>query len=160
MQHAHVSIIGARLGHHSRSMKGRTMESVNRFIVHDLESFPVVWSRRSAIKPGYAAQWENEMDALLKGEQPFVIIFEEGQPDETHDDRKTRGLWLKRNKHGLGGLCKAVVAIEPDAIKRTALKAQSALAAKAFGVAMEIVASKEAAQTLARQLLAHAGGDA
>jgi hypothetical protein len=50
-----------------------------------------------------------------------------------------------------------VVAIEPDAIKRTALKAQSALAAKAFGVAMEIVASKEAAQTLADQLLAHAG---
>ncbi|MFM0299101.1 hypothetical protein PQQ99_03075 [Paraburkholderia sediminicola] len=135
------------------------MESINSFIVHNLESFPVIWSRRSAIEPGYAVQWESEMNALLKRAKPFVIIFEEGQPDESHGDRKTRGLWLKRNKLALSSLCKAVVAIESDTVKRTALKVQSALAARAFGVVMEIVASKEAAQTLACALLEQACGD-
>lgn len=134
-------------------MRGKTMESIDNFSVHSLENFPVVWSRRSAIKPGYSGQWESEMDALLERATPFVIVFEEGQPDESHEDRKTRGLWLKRNKLALGTLCKAVVAIEPDAIKRTALKAQSVLATKAFGVAMEIVESKEAAQKLAFELV-------
>lgn len=129
------------------------MESIDSFTVHSLESFPVVWSRRAAIKPGYSAQWEAEMDMLLQRATPFVIVFEEGQPDESHEDRKTRGLWLKRNKLALGTLCKAVLAIEPDMLKRTALKAQSALAAKAFGVAMEIVESKEAAQKLAFELV-------
>jgi hypothetical protein len=124
------------------------------FIVHDLHAFPLIWSRRRAIEPGYASQWAREMDALLAKAQPFVIVFEEGQPEESHEDRKTRGLWLKRNKALLGTVCRAVIAIEPDALRRTALKAQSALASRAFSVAMEVVASREDAQARAHQLLA------
>lgn len=123
------------------------------FIVHDLHAFPLVWSRSRAIEPGYAPQWAREMDALLEKAQPFVIVFEEGQPEESHEDRKTRGLWLKRNKALLGTICRAVIAIEPDAVRRIALKAQSALASRAFSVAMEVVASREDAEALARELL-------
>jgi hypothetical protein len=130
------------------------MTWTDNFIVHDLHAFPLVWSRRLAIEPGYASQWAREMDALLEQAQPFVIAFEEGQPEESHEDRKTRGLWLKRNKALLGTVCRAVIAIEPDAVRRTALKAQSALASRAFSVAMEVVASREDAQALARKLLA------
>ncbi|MFT4064730.1 hypothetical protein [Paraburkholderia sp.] len=93
------------------------------------------------------------MDALLAKAQPFVILFEEGQPEEAHDDRKTRGIWLKRNKVALGERCKGVIAIEPDAVRRAALKAQTALASRAFGVAMEVVASRAVAERRARELL-------
>jgi hypothetical protein len=134
------------------------MQSTVRFIVHDIENFPIVWSRRAAIAPGYAMQWEHEMDALMARAEPFVIIFEEGQPEEVHEDRKTRGLWLKRNKLALAGRCKAVLAIEPDAIKRTALKLQSALVAKAFGVTMDIAASAEDARSMAYGLLGASPG--
>ncbi|MEW6341248.1 MAG: hypothetical protein AB1704_11265 [Pseudomonadota bacterium] len=129
------------------------MQSIVRFIVHDIEDFPIVWTRRSEIKPGYAVQWEHEMDALMTCTDPFVIIFEEGQPEEAHEDRKTRGLWLKRNKLLLAEQCKAVLAIEPDSIKRAALKLQSALVAKAFGVTMDIAASAEDARSMAYGLL-------
>jgi hypothetical protein len=129
------------------------MESIVRFIVHDIENFPIVWSRRAAITPGYAVQWEREMDALTARAEAFVIIFEEGQPDEMHEDRKMRGIWLKRNKLVLAEQCKAVLAIEPDAIKRSALKVQSALAARAFGVTMDVAASAEDARSMAYGLL-------
>lgn len=49
--------------------------------------------------------------------------------------------------------CKAVLAIEPDAIKRIALKVQSALAARAFGVTTDIAASVEDARLMAYRLL-------
>jgi hypothetical protein len=133
-----------------------TMQSIVHFIVHDIEDFPIVWLRRAAIAPGYATQWEREMDALMTCSEPFVVIFEEGQPEEAHEDRKTRGLWLKRNKLALAQRCKAVLAIEPDAIKRTALKVQSALAAGAFGVPMDIAASTEDARLMAYSLLGKA----
>lgn len=123
------------------------------FIVHDVSQFPVIWQRRDQVRPGYSAQWQLEMDALLRQGQPFVVIFEEDQPEEAHEDRKQRGLWLKRNKTALIAVCRAVVGIEANAIKRAALKMQSAIAAKAFGVAMEIAASKSEAEDVARSLL-------
>jgi len=129
------------------------MNTTINFHIHDTQSFPLVWSRAGAIKPGYAAQWIGEMDALLVRAQPFVIAFEEGQPEETQEDRKSRGLWLKQNKSLLGTFCKAVIAIEPDALKRSALEAQTALASRAFGVAMEVLASRESVAIRARALL-------
>ncbi|WP_322012958.1 hypothetical protein [Paraburkholderia sp. J12] len=136
------------------------MTGNDTFIVHDLHAFPLIWSRRRAIVPGYAMQWTQEMDALLARAEPFVIVFEEGQPEESHEDRKNRGLWLKHNKALLGNICRAVIAIEPDAVKRAALKAQSALASRAFSVAMEVVASSEAARERAREILADASHSA
>ena len=131
----------------------RVMESTDHFTVHDVSEFPVVRSRATAVGPGYATQWEREMNALLEHASPFVLLMEEGQPQESHDDRKARGLWLKRNKTALASFCKAVIIIEPDAVQREAFQAQAAMAAKAFGVPMEVAASKAGAEELAGRLL-------
>jgi len=126
---------------------------LGNFIVHDIAGFPLVWSRRDAVRPGYAPQWEREMDALLRRAAPFVIVMQDRQAEEEHADRKLRALWLKRNKDLLGVFCKAVIAIEPDAMKRVALNAQTALAVKAFGVPMSVAPSEEAARSMAAERL-------
>jgi len=126
---------------------------LDNFIVHDIAGFPLVWSRRDAVRPGYAPQWEREMDALLRREAPFVIIMQDRQPEEEHADRKARGLWLKRNKDLLGVYCKTVIVIEPDALRRVALNAQTALAVKAFGMPMSVAPSEEAARSMAIEFL-------
>ncbi len=70
------------------------------------------------VHPGYAAQWQTEMEALLAAGQPFTVAYVELDPVEPHADRKQRGLWLKHNKARLGRLCKAQISVEPDAGRR------------------------------------------
>jgi hypothetical protein len=123
------------------------------FTVHDASAFPIVFSRADAVVPGYAVQWETEMNMLLAQGSPFVVVFPAMRTEETHEDRKRRGLWLKRNKQALAGLCRCLIAIEPDSLKRLALKAQTAMATKAFGIPMQIVSSPEEATTLADRLI-------
>lgn len=124
--------------------------SADEFLVHDVSDFPIVWSRNAAIVPGYAPQWVREMDGLLTRGLPFVVVFDEGITEEDHEDRKVRALWLKKNKGLLVSLCRSVFVIEPNAIKRAALMAQALVASKAFGVSMDIVASRQEAETAAR----------
>ncbi len=93
------------------------------------------------------------MDTLLARGEPFVILFEEGHAHEEHEDRKTRGLSLKRSKERLAGLCKALVRLEPDLEKRAAQAEQAAMATKAFGVPTEIVGSPVEAEACARDIL-------
>ncbi|CAH1694644.1 conserved hypothetical protein [Hyphomicrobiales bacterium] len=126
-----------------------TTLNTQSFVVHDVDAFPIVRSRSGAIQPGYGAQWQREMDALIAHGEPFVVIFDQGHPEEAHDDRKLRGLWLKRNRERLAAMCKAVLAVEPNAGKRLALKAQAALVSKAFNVPMEIAATPAGAEDLA-----------
>lgn len=114
------------------------------FLVHDVSRFPLVLARGDA-PPGHAAQWIREMQALLAHGQPFVVVHAEPRAEEAHEDRKQRGLWLKQNRRALGAACRAVISVEPDAMRRAALAAQSALAQKAFGVPMHTAASLEQA---------------
>lgn len=93
------------------------------------------------------------MDALLAISMPFVIIMEGDEHAEEHKDRKARGIWLKKNKAALATVCKAVIGIEASAIKRGAMQLQMSLATKAFGIKMEIVASREEALHLAERIL-------
>lgn len=128
------------------------------FTVHDISSFPIIRSRPEAIVPGYAERWVSEMEALLAQGQPFVVVFPTGSAEEAHEDRKRRGIWLKANKKALGRLCLSLIAIEPDRLKRMALRAQAAMATKVFGIAMEIAASPEEASDLAARLIAKGHG--
>ena len=121
------------------------------FTVHDVRDFPVVRMRR--VWPGYASQWEIEMNALIAKAAPFVVIFDDQSPAEVHEDRKSRGVWLKNNKGILGKVCKAVIAIETDPITRAAMQAQALAAGKAFGVAMVIASSVREAEEKAQTLL-------
>lgn len=123
------------------------------FELHDVSDFPIVRSRANAARPGYAPQWEKEMEALVARAEPFAIIFEGERPEETQQDRKRRGIWLKQNKSRLGAVCKALVSIEEDDLKRIAVKAQSVMAEKAFGIPMVVVASHKEAEISAKHKL-------
>lgn len=130
---------------------------IEAFSVHDVSGFPLIRLRPDRMEPGFASQWEIEMDALLLKGRPFVIVFPALRTKESHEDRKRRGIWLKRNKQVLGGLCLCLISVEPDGLKRIALKAQAAMAKKAFGIPAEVVAADREAEVLAGQLLAAAG---
>jgi hypothetical protein len=128
------------------------------FVVHDVSCFPLVRARIDQQQVGYAPQWIDEMDLLVALGRPFVLLFESGRPEEeAHEDRRQRGLWLKKNKQALQEVCRALVSVEPDALKRTALKAQALMAVKAFGIPMDVVASTGEAEHCARERLSCAG---
>lgn len=124
------------------------------FLIHDVVAFPIVWVRPDENQPGSAAQWEVEMDDLIGRRQPFVMIMAaHHHHEEAHEDRKARGLWLKRNKAALALLCRAIIAVEPNAVTRVLVEAQSALATKAFGINAAVVASDDEAVRVARERL-------
>ncbi len=124
----------------------------NAFRIHDVRRYPLCLFNSAQALDGYAPQWEAEMEALLAAGQPFTIAYVELDPAESHEDRKHRGLWLKRNKERLGRLCKAQISVEPDEARRAAASKQGELAAKAFGIPHEAVASLEEAVALTRRL--------
>ncbi|ASW08473.1 MULTISPECIES: hypothetical protein [unclassified Rhizobium] len=123
------------------------------FIFHDVSLWPIVRHSAASVHPGYSKQWEHEMDALLALSMPFVVIMEGDEHAEEHEDRKARGIWLKKNKTALATVCEAVIGIEASAIKRAAMQLQMSLATKAFGIRMEIVASQQEALQLAERIL-------
>jgi len=129
------------------------MIPTDSFVIHDLSSFPVVRMNDGMATPGYAAQWIKEMDALLAISRPFVMLHGANEGDEGHEDRKARGLWLKRHKEELGRYCVAMIGIEADLLKSEAMRAMSDLATKAFGTPTYVVENERDAQELAARLL-------
>ncbi|MGZ2746319.1 hypothetical protein [Burkholderia stagnalis] len=122
------------------------------FIVHDISRFPFCVFRAQAATPGYAPQWEKEIDALMRDGTPFVVVYVSLDTDETHEDRKHRAVWLKQNKAALGAVCKALISVEPDPERRAWVAAQGETAVKAFGIPHEAVASLDEAVALATRL--------
>lgn len=122
------------------------------FTIHDVTRFPFVIFNKNAAQPGYADQWEKEMVALMANGQPFVVVYDQHRTEESHEDRKRRGIWLKHNKVALGRVCKALISIEPDKKRRAQIKAMSDLAVKTFGIPHEVVAIREDALTIAHRL--------
>ncbi|MEW6644019.1 MAG: hypothetical protein AB1586_26160 [Pseudomonadota bacterium] len=123
------------------------------FRVHDVSAFPVVKVLIAAQEPGYAPQWICEMDLLLALGRPFVLLLEGDRGEETHEDRKQRGQWLKHNKGPLQEVCRGMIAIEPDALARTVLQARAVITVKAFGIPMAVVASAAEAEAYVRDRL-------
>ncbi len=79
--------------------------------------------------------------------------YDQLRTDETHEDRKHRGVWLK-HKEALGYVCKALVSIEPDEQRRDEVKGMSEIAVKAFGIPHEVVATRDGVLAAARRLTA------
>ncbi|AHI75928.1 hypothetical protein [Burkholderia thailandensis] len=126
------------------------------FIVHDISRFPMCVFRERAATHGYAPQWEQEIDALMRRGAPFVVVYVSLDADEHHDDRRHRAMWLKRNKAALAAVCKALISVEPDAERRAAAVEQGRTAVSAFGIPHAAVASLGEAAALAARL---AGAD-
>lgn len=70
------------------------------FRVHDISQFPLVFFLQEQAVEGYATQWQEEVELLLDNNQPFVLIYDQLRAEESHADRKHRGLWLKKIKIG------------------------------------------------------------
>ncbi len=100
---------------------------LDAFTIHDVSAFPIVRSRADAIEPGYAARWEREMDVLLTHGECFVVVFPEPRTEETHEDRKRRGIWLKQHKEALGRLCLSLIAVEPECPSKNMLSLMNRL---------------------------------
>ncbi len=123
------------------------------FTVHDISEFPFIVFNAAAAQPGYAKQWETEMLALVVNNQPFVVVYDQLSVEETHEDRKNRGIWLKHNKDALGRVCKSLISIEPDVIRRAQVKVMNEIANKAFGIPNEVVATRDDALEVSQRLL-------
>ncbi|WP_164227394.1 hypothetical protein [Stenotrophomonas maltophilia] len=122
------------------------------FTIHDIRELPLAVFDQAAAQPGYASQWEAEMEVLLQNGQPFVVVYDLLRSDETHEDRKHRGVWLRHNKEPLGQVCKALISIKPDDTRRAEVAAMSDIAVKALGIPHEAVATRDEALAVARRL--------
>jgi hypothetical protein len=121
------------------------------FRLHDVTGFPLVWA--NAAPAGDPGCWGREMDRLIAQGAPFVALHAGGAKTESQDDRKERALWFKRNKAAMSQVCKAVIAVEGDASRRAAMQLQALPMRQAFGVPMEVVATRDEAEDLAWEIL-------
>ncbi|WLS04960.1 hypothetical protein [Shinella oryzae] len=62
----------------------------NTFELRDASDFPTVRSRTNAARPGYARQWEDEMEPFVAKAEPFAIIFAGERSEERLEDRERR----------------------------------------------------------------------
>ncbi len=127
---------------------------MNATPIHDLSDFPLVRFRSSAAQAGYGVAWCAEMDGLVARAERFVLLFPASDRQESHEDRKVRGLWLKQNKEALAGTCLGLIIVEPDAAKRAEIEAQLPGAVRAFGTPQVVVGSLAEAEELGRRLVA------
>ena len=127
------------------------------FALHDVSEFPVVRFDTSRAAPGYAATWVSEMEALLTLGLPFVLVAT-GSVKDSAADREACSLFLQSRHTDLARRCRAIVGVEPNAAARAARSARAAVLAKAFRIEMVIVATEEAAITVARARLSEPEG--
>lgn len=131
--------------------------------LHEISDFPFVYASEREREPGTAEQWQWEMGRLIARGEAFVIIF----PPNLHDDvqqtdeqkrltqegRKLRAVWLKENRRALAAVCKGLISIQENRVKRALEAAKSAMLEKAFGVPFKVAASRAEAEKLGRTLV-------
>jgi|GEM_PF-2549067 len=120
----------------------------------DLSAFPLV--RLPMPEPGiagYGERWAAEFDAVLARTERFVLFSIGPIPDEAHDDRKARTLWLKRRRAELGRLCLAHLHVERDPDRRAMMQDRAEKMAGAFPYALALFDSEDAALERAWTLL-------
>lgn len=116
------------------------------FYLHDVSGFPYVSLISERCPPGYAEQWNREMDALLESGRLFVVAFEPAALNETAEDFRTRGIWFKKNRLLLPGRVAAMVGIVPSAEERLAHAVDMEKRSRGFGVRYCAMPNFEAAR--------------
>lgn len=133
---------------------GSDRATLSGFSLFDVSGFPTVRARMQGQPPGYGPAWAAEMDALMRHGQPFVIVLLDEHGEESHEDRKTKSVWIKANKATFVGLCRGFITVVPDRLKRLAMRAQGAVIAASFGLRFAAVRDVPEAEQLAARLLA------
>jgi pantothenate kinase-related protein Tda10 len=124
------------------------------FTLHDVSAFPIVRLRSQGLPAGYTRTWVAELETLMRGGAPFVLIFLDTIANEAQEDRKTRMQRLKANKAALVTLCHGIISVEPNTARRLARQAQAVIVSKAFGFRLAVTTDIQEAEQLARGLLA------
>lgn len=123
----------------------------------DAARFPLVWMRMNAPSNNPDAPPFSEFEALLARKEAFVLINDEGldagEHEHSREEMKQTSLWMKRHKSELRAFVKAMICIESSAAKRLAAKAFAVVYEKFWGYPMLMVATKDGALALAKQLL-------
>ncbi len=110
---------------------------IHPFTVHDISRFPLCIVRNDVVVPGYGAQWQAEIEAVMAHGVPFVLIYLEPGDDEAHADRKLRSLWLKTHKEAFGHLCISLISVLADEARRAHFDAMGRLANKPLAFVMK-----------------------
>ncbi|QGA50038.1 hypothetical protein [Pseudomonas brassicacearum] len=98
--------------------------------------------RNDVVVPGYGAQGQAEIEAIMAHGVPFVLIYLEPGDDEAHADRKLRSLWLKTHKEAFGHLCISLISVLADEARRAHFDAMSKIGEQAYGIRYETAATQ------------------
>lgn len=121
----------------------------------DKSQYPLVFLREDAL-----ARTENpeaELEAILTGGLPFVLISDHPPHDEGNESRnakKARALFFKRNKALFRRNCAGAIVIEGAKAMPMPLRLAAQAFGKAFGVPFHFVEDGVAAVALGNELLA------
>lgn len=126
---------------------------LSEFTVHDVKQFPAVRCGPESVRPGYATQWRMELEALIERDEPFFMLFAEGDFKEEPEDTRIRAIWLKQNKLSLSRVCRSIVSIEPDTTKRAKLLEQLPGLERAFGIRRLVASTESEARMVGLQSL-------
>ncbi len=120
----------------------------------DLADYPLVRLRTQGLPAGYGPDWARQMDALLARGEAFVLLLLDEHGEEAQEDKKVKTAWIKANRQVFTGLCRGFVAVEPNPVRRLALRAQGMVISQAFGLRFAVARDAAAAEDLGRRLLA------
>lgn len=123
----------------------------------DATRFPLVFLREHDQDHSHQAA-EAEFAALLDRGERFVLLTDhlpgdDHGHDESHEDRKQRALFFKRNKQRLKDLCAGLVIITGDRSIPAAAKLAVQTLGKVLGFASAFVRDEREAQEQAHKFL-------
>lgn len=123
----------------------------------DSSTFPVVTIEIDAPTSQYEESGFSHFEALLRREQPFILLHEKGADESAHahahEARKQASIWMKHNRPALSSFVKGLIQVEPSAAKRLALKTFAMAFGNAWGYPLLLVESRERALALAQDVL-------
>jgi hypothetical protein len=123
----------------------------------DATRFPLVFLREHDQERSHQ-EAEAEFTALLDRGERFVLLTDhlpgdDHGHDESHEDRKQRALFFKRNKQRLKDLCAGLVIITGDRSVSGAAKLAVQTFGKVLGFSSAFVRDEREAQKQANKLL-------
>ena len=131
----------------------------------DTSRFPLVYLREPEAQApadagnGNDASAEAQIESLLDQGQHFVLLTDHlpgDHPEESHEERKQRALFFKRNRERMRQLCRGRVVITGDRAVPAALRLAVQGMGKALGMRVAFVQGEDEAQVCSWELLGQA----
>lgn len=128
----------------------------------DTTRFPLVYLRghdAQEARAGTEASAEGQLESLLDQGRPFVLLTDQlpgDHPEESHEERKQRALFFKRNRERMRQLCRGMVVITGDRVVPAALRLAMQGMGKALGMRIAFVQEDGDARQRSMEWLAQA----